>query len=369
VLHCCLEERSASIPTPDVRIAPVSNRRAEVNSTETEMATGVHERGDANHYRTTRKVLAALSSLGVVETVYIFGAKVFASPQAICATRGCVDVLSGPYSSFLGIPLSAIGVAAYALFAWLSAWPLTASDEEVVINDDGDAVIRLADEVYLIRDAITRPLLLALASILVVFASYFMFLLTVVIRDTCPYCIFSATLSISLFVVTAFVSRAVRDVKQAVTISSASAITAACTAAAVFILSSPGGLLAQMPSEPQLPPPITAQSDARSMQISRRLQKRNTKMYGSWWCTHCHDQKERLGKKAFSRVTYVECDRGGVDSQAKLCREKRIPGYPTWEIDGELYPGELAIDDLEKLANGLPLSSDEDAVSGRVSKK
>jgi hypothetical protein len=130
-------------------------------------------------------------------------------------------------------------------------------------------------------------------------------------------------------------------------------------AGAIFVLSSPGGLLAQMPAEPQAPPEITEQSDSRSVRIARKLKQRDTKMYGAYWCNHCYDQKQKLGKKAFSKITYIECDRGGVDTQAKLCRQKRIPGYPTWEIDGELYPGELQMDDLETLANGLPLASDE----------
>jgi hypothetical protein len=195
---------------------------------------------------------------------------------------------------------------------------------------------------------------------MVVFSSYFMFLLKFVIQDTCPYCIFSAVLSSTLFVITTFVSRAVRDVLQSLRITGVSAFVSAVAAAAVFVLSSPGGLLAQMPSEPQVPPQVTQESDARSMRIARKLQKRNTKMYGAYWCTHCYDQKQRLGQKAFAKITYVECDRGGVNSQAALCRQKRVPGYPTWEIDGELYPGELQMDDLERLANGESLA-DSDA--------
>ena len=63
------------------------------------------------------------------------------------------------------------------------------------------------------------------------------------------------------------------------------------------------------------------------------------------------DQKQRLGKRAVALVEYVECEKHGVKSQYKMCREKRIPGYPTWEIAGELYPGEIQLEDLEKLAD------------------
>lgn len=306
-------------------------------------------------FRTTRKILASLASLGVLETLWLLGAKVFASPAAICRTSGCIDVLSGPYSSFVGVPLSAFGMLAYAAFAWLSAWPLGATEEYVVVSDDGDTTLRSAEESYAVKDAATRPLMLAVSSVLFVFSSYFMWLLTSVLRDTCPYCIFSAVLSTSIFAITAFFGRAVRNTAQAVKVGGSSALAAAFAAAAIFVLSSPGGLLAQMPSEPQKPPVITEQSDSRMVNISRKLKKRNTKMYGAYWCNHCFHQKQQLGKKAFGNIEYIECDKGGFNTQMKLCREKKIPGYPTWEIDGELFPGEIAIDDLEKLANGEPL--------------
>jgi uncharacterized membrane protein/glutaredoxin len=321
---------------------------------------GEQKQQEGRNYRPTRRLLAGLATVGVLETAFLTAAKLFASPANICRTRGCVDVLSGPYATFVGIPLSLFGIAAYAAFAWLAAWPLAAREAvEVVVSDDGEVECRTAEEDYAVKDAATRPLLLALSSVLVVFSSYFMFLLTVVIRDTCPYCVFSAALSTSLFLITAFVSRAVREPLQALLIGGSSAVVSAVAAGAIFVLSSPGGLLAQMPSEPQAPPEITEQSDTRAMRIARKLNQRKTTMYGAYWCTHCYDQKQKLGKKAFAKITYIECDRGGVASQAKLCRQKRIPGYPTWEIDGELYPGELQMEDLEKLANGEPLGTDD----------
>lgn len=91
-----------------------------------------------------------------------------------------------------------------------------------------------------------------------------------------------------------------------------------------------------------------------SQRLAKKLKGKNTKMYGAYWCTHCYDQKQKFGKKAFSKIDYVECDRYGVKSEYKLCRQKRIPGYPTWEIEGQLYPGEIEIDELEKIVDGKP---------------
>jgi hypothetical protein len=28
-----------------------------------------------------------------------------------------------------------------------------------------------------------------------------------------------------------------------------------------------------------------------------------------------------------------------------------VPGYPTWEINGELYPGEKSIEELEEISH------------------
>ena len=31
-------------------------------------------------------------------------------------------------------------------------------------------------------------------------------------------------------------------------------------------------------------------------------------------------------------------------------QEKKVPGFPTWEINGELFPGEKSLEDLAKIA-------------------
>lgn len=39
----------------------------------------------------------------------------------------------------------------------------------------------------------------------------------------------------------------------------------------------------------------------------------------------------------------------GVDNQVELCKAANIPGFPTWEIDGKLYPGEQTLEELEEI--------------------
>lgn len=73
-------------------------------------------------------------------------------------------------------------------------------------------------------------------------------------------------------------------------------------------------------------------------------------MYGAYWCPHCADQKE-LFEGAADQVPYVECDPEGENSQAQLCQEKNIQGYPTWEIDGQFYPGVQSLEALAQLSD------------------
>jgi len=82
------------------------------------------------------------------------------------------------------------------------------------------------------------------------------------------------------------------------------------------------------------------------------LAESGAKMYGAYWCPHCADQKEAMGK-SFSLFDdlggYVECDPKGKDAQPSLCKEKGITGYPTWIINDQKYPGFRELSELSEL--------------------
>lgn len=299
-----------------------------------------------------RITLTILSLAGAVETLYLTYNKLFSSPGAICGTQGCLDVLSGPFSNFLGFPLSLYGSMAYLCFAYLSYWPIISPDpaNSAASNSTSAPPPKSFEEVYIARDRATRPLMLGLSTAQFVFSLYLVGLLKYVIQSMCPYCLVSAGLSATLFILTAFVGRAVPTWRPAISISMASTTFAAIVSSASFLYGYPI-YTAALPNGPQNAPTITAVSDQDSLRIATKLKSKNSKMYGAFWCTHCYDQKQRFGKKAFSMLTYIECDKNGVDSQFQLCRDKRIPGYPTWEIDGELFPGEIDITELERLVD------------------
>ena len=97
------------------------------------------------------------------------------------------------------------------------------------------------------------------------------------------------------------------------------------------------------------PPPITTHSSERALLLSSDLERLGAKMYGAYWCSHCHEQKQIMGAEAMARIPYVECAKNGLNNQQGLCKQKDIPGYPTWEVGGKLFPGEMELVELEDI--------------------
>lgn len=58
----------------------------------------------------------------------------------------------------------------------------------------------------------------------------------------------------------------------------------------------------------------------------------------------------------------------GDGTSTDICLEKGIQGYPTWEINGNLYPGEQSLDKLAKLS-GCAQGLDSDSLAKCLSDK
>ncbi len=84
--------------------------------------------------------------------------------------------------------------------------------------------------------------------------------------------------------------------------------------------------------------------------LADHLTATGAKMYGAFWCPHCADQKEMFGD-AVDAVNYIECDPEGENAQPQQCSDAGIEGYPTWEVNGELYPGVRSLEELASLSN------------------
>jgi hypothetical protein len=79
--------------------------------------------------------------------------------------------------------------------------------------------------------------------------------------------------------------------------------------------------------------------------LAQCLSAKGAKMYGAYWCSHCADQKKEFGT-SFKYIDYIECDPQGANSKTALCQEMGVQGYPTWIINGQLYPGKQSFDQL-----------------------
>jgi len=297
-----------------------------------------------------RRSMGAIAGAGLAETAYLTFTKLSGSDVGLCGSEGgCGDVLNGPYASIPGtnLPLAMIGMVAYALVAYLAVAPTISSFTE----EEEDS---------------NRLLLTATATTMGVFSIFLMSILFGVLEQSCTFCVASAVFSIGLAKL-AWLGGAVPGprIKQGIQWSAGGGV-AAFAASIILFASVPetasasfGGppnaventqTLASSSSETsKSPPPILSSSSKRSLAIASDLESLNSRMFGAFWCSHCYDQKERLGKQAMSKIPYIECSRDGVNSQNQLCKEREVPGYPTWEIGGKLYPGEMELDELEDI--------------------
>ena len=95
---------------------------------------------------------------------------------------------------------------------------------------------------------------------------------------------------------------------------------------------------------------ISSQDPNKYDNFAKCLTEKGVKMYGTYWCHFCANQKEEFGN-SFLYVNYVECslpDRAGQNAE---CNAKGIKGYPTWEFaDGSRREGVIALPDLRDVS-------------------
>jgi len=297
--------------------------------------------------------MAGVAMAGAVETGYLTYQKMSGGIDSLCGVDGqCQSVLQGSYSNlpYTDIPLSLLGFLAYTAVVVLAIEPL------------------LDDEPQ--DDLQNRVALTSITTAMGTFSVGLMIILFGVLQASCPYCLFSATCSVVLAKL-AWIGGCLPKTSRGngptagFLASTMGAILLFISASSTDSDSSSGFSLAtstllassstKNPAEGELyrPPDITTESSPRAMQLANQLQALDAKMYGAYWCSHCFDQKETLGKQAFGRIPYVECSKDGVNSQTKLCKAEQIPGYPTWQIQGQLYPGEQSLDELEELVQKI----------------
>eukprot|EP00585_Thalassiosira_rotula_P012428 CAMPEP_0196132312 /NCGR_PEP_ID=MMETSP0910-20130528/1993_1 /TAXON_ID=49265 /ORGANISM="Thalassiosira rotula, Strain GSO102" /LENGTH=457 /DNA_ID=CAMNT_0041391911 /DNA_START=26 /DNA_END=1399 /DNA_ORIENTATION=- len=352
-----------------------------------------------------RKHLAFVSSLGVAETAYLTydkiqytssGGKTSSSlVAALCSAAdngasSCGDILHGPYASLhlggLDVPLSSLGMAAYTTVFLLAALPLLGSEK----NAQNDGVLA-------VMDGNNRVALLGGTTLMASFSVYLVSLLLGVLHASCVFCFVSAGLSFSMAALSwgggmlpniaegvessssEEKSQAMEFRKRGMAAGASSVGLATVAALGLFLGVSDGsdgnfdslaassiGASTTAPSGTLLastgtaksyaenvPPRITTKSSPAALALASDLNSLDARMFGAFWCSHCYDQKQALGKEAMQTVPYIECDREGYNNQRDVCKEREVPGYPTWEIGGKLFPGEKSVEELREVVDDV----------------
>jgi thiol-disulfide isomerase/thioredoxin len=86
------------------------------------------------------------------------------------------------------------------------------------------------------------------------------------------------------------------------------------------------------------------------------LKDKGAVFYGAFWCPHCQATKKLFGSSV-KLLPYVECSTADAQGQTKICIDKKITNYPTWEFtDGSRLNGEISLAQLaQKTSCELPM--------------
>lgn len=286
-----------------------------------------------------RPLIAAIAILGVLETTFLTVVKLTDQVATICPTQGCNQVLNSAYGTVFGLPLTLFGLLGYGLMTLFALAPYSIGRDR-----DRQGHDRL--------DRLSGWGLLVGGSIMAAFSGYLMFILVNELHEFCPYCLLSALFSFSLFGLAAF-GQHWDDEGQPLFTSLILVFVTLIGVTGLYADQRPG--VAATPAEAiadggQHGPAITTASGPAEVALAEHLTAMGARYFGAYWCPHCYSQKQLFGAEAFEKLTYVECDANGYQAQPQVCQDAGVRGYPTWEIDGELYEGTRELRELARLS-------------------
>ncbi len=169
----------------------------------------------------------------------------------------------------------------------------------------------------------------------VAFSAYLTYLEVAVIKAICSYCVISAVFVLAIFI-TVLISKQLKSLNTARS-------RFILTSLIVFVVVIGGAYISHSDLRASAP------ASKAVIELAKHLNGQNSSMYGSYTCPHCNTQK-LMFSDAFKYINYVECNPGGENPNVKLCEEKGIDSYPTWEIKGELHEGAKSLRELAKLS-------------------
>ena len=94
---------------------------------------------------------------------------------------------------------------------------------------------------------------------------------------------------------------------------------------------------------------VTSESTKETIKFAKYLKDNGVVKYSAYWCPNCLNQSELFGKQAYKELNVVECANDGKNSQTQLCIDKKIKGFPSWEINGKIILGVLTLEELSTL--------------------
>ena len=110
-------------------------------------------------------------------------------------------------------------------------------------------------------------------------------------------------------------------------------------------------LIENRKKELKLSPKVVSSSNITQINFARFLSKKGVIIYGSYWCPYYQSQKELFGNKASKELIAIECAKDGKHNKFEICMSKNIKGFPSWEIDNEIYLGIKTLQELAELTN------------------
>jgi uncharacterized membrane protein len=250
-----------------------------------------------------RMLVLGLAILGSVLTAYLTGVKWAEGELLACAAgEGCDIVMSSRWSTLLGMPIAAWGCLTYVLISalvWRSKKRPAAWTHAMFIAGIGVAI-----------------------------SLYLQAMSVFVIEALCPYCIVSAVLITTVFVLLCvFRPRSRLDDFNWVSFAPATAIIAAALVVGMHLHFSGSFDATQGPE------------DAYLKGLAVHLDDSGAKFYGAFWCPHCNRQKELFGASV-KRLPYVECSPNGrTGPRNPACTVAAVRSFPTWIIGGRRVTG------------------------------
>lgn len=282
-------------------------------------------------HKWSRPIIGIIAAIGASGTGYLTALKLM---NTSACGGGCGKVLSSAWASIFGLPLTLFGSLAYLTMLVLAVAPL-------LVNAEKESSQRAKLEGW------TWPLLFVGATSMMIFSAFLMYVLATDIKAVCPYCITSAVMTVSMFVLTVL-GRRWDDRGQLLFTGAIVAMIALVGTFGIYAV--PGGPLSSGTQAAEVEgagPPVTTDSGAAEVALANYLTESGAKMYGAYWCPHCHDQKSLFGKDASKKIPYIECAEDGKNSQTALCRTvPEIKGFPTWEVNGEFLEGSQSLETL-----------------------